>query len=52
MEGKKEAPKTIDEYISAFPPEVQDKLEKIRAVIRANAPAAQERSATRCLHFT
>ncbi len=43
MEGKKEAPKTIDEYISAFPPEVQDKLEKIRAVIRANAPAAQEK---------
>ncbi len=43
MEGKKEVAQTIDEYISAYPPDVQEKLEKIRAVIRANAPAAQEK---------
>ena len=43
MDSKKEAAKTIDEYISAYPPEVQEKLQKIRAVIRANAAAAQEK---------
>lgn len=34
--------KTIDEYIAAFPPEVQEKLLRIRAVIRAAAPGAAE----------
>jgi len=43
MDSKKEVAQTIDKYIAAYPPEVQDKLHKIRAVIRANAPAAQEK---------
>ncbi len=35
-------PKTIDEYISAFPPSVQAVLRRIRRTIRKNAPGAQE----------
>jgi uncharacterized protein YdhG (YjbR/CyaY superfamily) len=35
-------PKSIDEYIEAFPPEKQAILEKIRQTIRDAAPAAQE----------
>jgi uncharacterized protein YdhG (YjbR/CyaY superfamily) len=36
------APKTIDEYISAFSPEVQSLLERVRLTIRSAAPGAQE----------
>jgi len=35
-------PKNIGEYIAAFPPEVQEILEKIRFAIRNAAPDAQE----------
>src|ERR1700676_462317 len=35
-------PKTISEYISLCPPEVQEILEKIRSTIRSAAPDAQE----------
>jgi uncharacterized protein YdhG (YjbR/CyaY superfamily) len=35
-------PKTIDEYIAAFPPEVREILEKIRFTIRSAAPDAEE----------
>ncbi|MFW9850753.1 MAG: iron chaperone [Candidatus Thorarchaeota archaeon] len=34
--------KTIDEYISSFPPDVQKILEDLRKVIRDAAPDAQE----------
>lgn len=43
MEEKLEAAKSIDEYISRFPPAVQAKLQRIRAVIREHAPEAQEK---------
>ena len=33
---------TIDEYIASFPPEVQEKLQGIRTVIRKAAPYAEE----------
>ncbi len=36
------APKSIDEYISASPAEVQPILEKIRKTLAAAAPEAQE----------
>lgn len=36
------APKSIDEYISASPAEVQPILEKIRKTVAAAAPEAQE----------
>lgn len=35
-------PKTIDEYIEAFPEEVQEILQKIRTTIQKAAPDAQE----------
>ncbi len=34
--------KTIDEYIVSFPPDIQEKLQRIRAVIRNAAPDAEE----------
>lgn len=35
-------PKSVDEYISAAPKEVQDKLREVRAAIREVAPTARE----------
>jgi uncharacterized protein YdhG (YjbR/CyaY superfamily) len=35
--------KTIDEYISQFPPEVQEILNKLRKVIKEAAPEAKEK---------
>lgn len=43
MEGKAEAPKTIDEYISRCSPEVGAKLERMRKVILKAAPGAEEK---------
>jgi uncharacterized protein YdhG (YjbR/CyaY superfamily) len=37
------APATIDEYVAAFPPDVQSILRKIRSTIRKAAPQAEER---------
>ena len=37
-----DAPKTIDEYISSFPADIQAKLEAVRATIHAAAPEATE----------
>jgi uncharacterized protein YdhG (YjbR/CyaY superfamily) len=42
MANKQTAPETMDEYISAFPPDVQAILEQIRQVVRSAAPDAQE----------
>jgi uncharacterized protein YdhG (YjbR/CyaY superfamily) len=36
-------PKTIDEYISAFPPDIQEKLNEMRLTIRKAAPDATEK---------
>jgi len=35
-------PGNVNEYISGFPPEVREKLEEIRAIIRKAAPEAKE----------
>jgi uncharacterized protein YdhG (YjbR/CyaY superfamily) len=35
--------KSIDEYIAQFPPETQEKLEKLRKVIKESAPEAEEK---------
>ncbi len=35
-------PASVDEYISAFPPDVQAILQRIRKVVRKAAPGAQE----------
>ena len=42
MKPDQTAPKNIDEYIAGFPPEIQEKLEKIRATIQKAAPKAEE----------
>lgn len=42
MKAKRTTAKNIDEYIAGFPPEVQERLNKVRATIRKAAPAAQE----------
>ena len=36
------APKNVDHYIAAFPPDVQTILEKIRALIKKTARGAEE----------
>lgn len=36
------APKSVDEYIAGFPPDVQDTLRAVRAAIREAAPEAEE----------
>lgn len=43
---------TVDEYIAAFPPEVQIVLNKIRALVKAAAPEAQERISYRIPTFS
>jgi len=45
------APRTIDEYISAFPPDVQSILRKIRLTVRAAAPQAEEKISYRMPAF-
>ena len=42
MRTKHKAPKDIDEYIAAFPKDVQAILERIRLTIRKAAPDAEE----------
>jgi uncharacterized protein YdhG (YjbR/CyaY superfamily) len=42
VKAKQAAPKTIDEYIAGFPPDVQAILQKIRLTIRKAAPGAEE----------
>ena len=42
MKTDQTAPKTIDEYIAAFPHDVQEILQEIRLTIRNAAPDAEE----------
>ncbi len=42
MRTDQTAPKSIDEYIAGFPPDVQETLQKIRTTIRKAAPDAEE----------
>jgi uncharacterized protein YdhG (YjbR/CyaY superfamily) len=46
------APRTIDEYIAAFPPEVQSILKKIRSTIKEAAPQAKEKISYKIPAFT
>ncbi|MDF2632934.1 MAG: hypothetical protein K0Q85_1530, partial [Caproiciproducens sp.] len=43
MEGNKMEFKSIDEYISQFSPDVQEKLKMLRKVIKEAAPDAEEK---------
>lgn len=42
MKRNQPTPQTMDEYISGFPAEVQEVLQKIRMTIRKAAPKAEE----------
>jgi uncharacterized protein YdhG (YjbR/CyaY superfamily) len=42
MKSDETAPQNIDEYIAAFPQDIQEILEKIRMTIRETAPDAEE----------
>jgi uncharacterized protein YdhG (YjbR/CyaY superfamily) len=42
MDTGQSQPRDIDEYIALFPPDVQAILQKIRTIIHAAAPEAQE----------
>jgi uncharacterized protein YdhG (YjbR/CyaY superfamily) len=42
MERRKKQANTIDEYIAAFPKQIQDILQKLRQTIKESAPQAQE----------
>ncbi len=52
MKTAERAPRTIDEYIAGFPPDVQAILQKIRATIRKAAPGAEETIKYRMPTFT
>jgi len=45
MEKNERTCTTVDQYITGFPPDVQDILQKIRTIIKEEAPAAAERIA-------
>ena len=42
MATTRPTPANVDEYISAFPPEVQAILQQVRRVVRSAAPEARE----------
>jgi uncharacterized protein YdhG (YjbR/CyaY superfamily) len=42
MPASRTAPQSVDEYIAAFPPDVQKVLARIRQVVRRAAPGARE----------
>jgi len=46
-----QTPTTIDDYISRFPPEIQERLQKIRQVIHEEAPDALEKISYRMPTF-
>lgn len=52
MENQSAIPQTVDDYIAAFPPEVQEILRRIREVIRQAAPQAGEGIAYRMPAYT
>ncbi len=52
MESKPPQPKTIDEYIAQFPPQIQEILQKIRAIVHQAAPEAKEKISYQMPTFT
>jgi uncharacterized protein YdhG (YjbR/CyaY superfamily) len=43
MATKKASPRNVDEYIAAFPHDVQEILQRIRRTVRSAAPRAEEK---------
>jgi uncharacterized protein YdhG (YjbR/CyaY superfamily) len=52
MDSNKSGFDSIDEYIAAFPADVQKILEEVRAVIKAAAPKAEEKISYQIPTFT
>lgn len=52
MESDQKKLQNIDQYIAQFPVEVQEKLAKLRAIIRATAPEAEEKISYQMPTFT
>lgn len=52
MEEHKAAFKSIDEYIARFAPDIQDKLQRLRQVIKEAAPEAGEKISYQMPTFT
>ncbi len=52
MKPDQTAPKTLDEYIADYPPDVQKVLQQIRTTIRKAAPEAEETISYRMPTFT
>ncbi len=52
MEENKSTFKSIDEYILQFSPEVQEKLQSLRKVIKESAPNAEEKISWQMPTFT
>lgn len=46
------APGTVDKYISGFPPEIRQKLIKMRTLIKKVAPGAEEKISYRMPAYT
>ncbi len=51
MRMRETPPRSIDEYLEAFPVEIREKLEQLRATVKAAAPAAEERISYRMPAF-
>ncbi len=52
MDASRKPPKTIDDYISTFPPDVQEILQNLRKLIHETAPDAKEAMAYGIPTFT
>lgn len=52
MDIERTPPRSIDEYIAAFPSDVQDILQKVRSTIKEAAPDAEETISYKIPTFT
>ena len=43
MDSKISVPATVDDYVAQFPPDVQQIMQKLRAVIKSAAPNVEEK---------
>ena len=51
MKATRKPPRNVDEYIAAFPEEIRERLERLRATIKRAAPDAQEKISYRMPAF-
>jgi len=51
VKATRKPPRNVDEYIAAFPEEIRERLERLRATIKRAAPDAQEKISYRMPAF-